>query len=396
VNFLIVGHTHCSIDQYFSVIARAINRSAFIASPLGMEAVWGEAFTNDTKMRKNPKITRKIDAVYDCKAAFKDVRTMKVANHSFPFCFRFNRFHGFARCQYKQFSTPAVWLPKSPPAWRDSAHLNNISVSAGINVRSLDFVGGQLVFLNHLGISNIKDNVDVIRTDSDVIDKLQAFKMVYDSLQNVEAKSLLMMKTQFDDAVIPNPPPQHMVTAMMHELLKKSHNDETAVLVLVKPDACHTVNPTFLNYSDDHSYLDGMPDLTAQLGVDTYADAIMAQLPLVWKSTGKATISAIINSEPPSLGVDVLCFMREKLLYIATHKELMKQQKKRRAETIRNPPEASDPRNVEEEDDEREEDLSTGIDGADMIARTARDMFKTLFNGHIYTWSKTSGAKYHY
>ena len=30
VNFLIVGHTHISIDQYFSVLSRAINRAEFI------------------------------------------------------------------------------------------------------------------------------------------------------------------------------------------------------------------------------------------------------------------------------------------------------------------------------------------------------------------------------
>ena len=30
VNFLIVGHTHISIDQYFSVLSRVINRAEFI------------------------------------------------------------------------------------------------------------------------------------------------------------------------------------------------------------------------------------------------------------------------------------------------------------------------------------------------------------------------------
>ncbi len=27
VNFLIVGHTHCSVDQYFSVLSRAVKES---------------------------------------------------------------------------------------------------------------------------------------------------------------------------------------------------------------------------------------------------------------------------------------------------------------------------------------------------------------------------------
>ena len=37
VCFLIVGHTHSSIDQYFSVFSKKITKSAFICSPLAMK-----------------------------------------------------------------------------------------------------------------------------------------------------------------------------------------------------------------------------------------------------------------------------------------------------------------------------------------------------------------------
>jgi hypothetical protein len=36
---LIVGHTHASIDQYFSVLAREIYKSNFIGSPIFLEAL---------------------------------------------------------------------------------------------------------------------------------------------------------------------------------------------------------------------------------------------------------------------------------------------------------------------------------------------------------------------
>ena len=36
MNFLIVGHTHASIDQYFSVIAKAIRNSHFIGTPVAL------------------------------------------------------------------------------------------------------------------------------------------------------------------------------------------------------------------------------------------------------------------------------------------------------------------------------------------------------------------------
>jgi hypothetical protein len=394
INFLIVGHTHCSIDQYFSVIARAINRSAFIASPLGMEAVWSNAFTHDSKGRKNPKIIRKLDAIYDCKRAFLPLQAVTLSNHSFPFCFKFSLFHGFARCQYKQFSTHEFWLPKSPSGPHDADNIANIPLKDGVNVSGFDFVGGKDFFLEKLGVvfnSTTMKKLDILSMDSDVIEKLSALKSIYHHLQQMEAKSLLKMKVQFDNADIPDPPPESMVTAIMHELERKYSTDDEAIIVLMKPDASRLAKPRFLNYLDEHAFLDGMPDLTSELGVDAYAAAIMQQLAPVFKSSAKATISAILRSEPPSNGVDVLQFMRNTLSYIEQHKELIKI-RKRAVKEIRSAPDANDPHNVYEEDDQEEfGDLSIGVEGADMIAKTARDVFRVLFNGHIYSWSRGSG-----
>jgi hypothetical protein len=41
VFFLIVGHTHASIDQYFSVLAREILKTNFIGSPISLESLLG-------------------------------------------------------------------------------------------------------------------------------------------------------------------------------------------------------------------------------------------------------------------------------------------------------------------------------------------------------------------
>jgi len=37
VGFLIIGHTHASIDQYFSCLRGIIRRANFIASPLALQ-----------------------------------------------------------------------------------------------------------------------------------------------------------------------------------------------------------------------------------------------------------------------------------------------------------------------------------------------------------------------
>ena len=37
MNYLIVGHTHSLIDQFFSVLSKAISRADFIGSPLALK-----------------------------------------------------------------------------------------------------------------------------------------------------------------------------------------------------------------------------------------------------------------------------------------------------------------------------------------------------------------------
>jgi hypothetical protein len=38
VCFLVVGHTHCSIDRYFSVVSTAIHNAKFIPTPMALRA----------------------------------------------------------------------------------------------------------------------------------------------------------------------------------------------------------------------------------------------------------------------------------------------------------------------------------------------------------------------
>lgn len=37
VNFLVAGHTHSKIDQYFSIFSNAIRKAKFIGTPLALE-----------------------------------------------------------------------------------------------------------------------------------------------------------------------------------------------------------------------------------------------------------------------------------------------------------------------------------------------------------------------
>jgi hypothetical protein len=58
VCFLVVGHTHCSIDQYFSVFSDAIGKADFIPTPDAMRYLIANAHKNP---HERPMICRPIE-----------------------------------------------------------------------------------------------------------------------------------------------------------------------------------------------------------------------------------------------------------------------------------------------------------------------------------------------
>jgi len=58
MRFLVVGHTHCSIDQYFSVLSAFLSACAFIPTPMALRYVLSIAHHEDNK---RPLIVRPLN-----------------------------------------------------------------------------------------------------------------------------------------------------------------------------------------------------------------------------------------------------------------------------------------------------------------------------------------------
>lgn len=124
-NFLLVGHTHCSIDQYFGVISKVIGASVFIGSPLSLMHLLRQIGTrNLSHLRqsgsgnstcKTPSIVKYIKVVYDFREAMKPyIRPLKY--YQVPHNFKFRRVDDnlpISICQYRLFSTHS-YLPAVP------------------------------------------------------------------------------------------------------------------------------------------------------------------------------------------------------------------------------------------------------------------------------------------
>lgn len=61
VNFLVVGHTHASIDQFFSTLRNRINRTMFVGSPLALLAL----FLSNQSEKYSVKVAKQIFVCHD-------------------------------------------------------------------------------------------------------------------------------------------------------------------------------------------------------------------------------------------------------------------------------------------------------------------------------------------
>jgi hypothetical protein len=126
--FLIVGHTHASIDQYFSVLARQIYHCDFIGSPLSLHALLGRARDYNLSgawqetekggkpkpQKEKPLLIRKLSVIFDMKACLAPFIDMSIKYYSIPHHFQFKKHMGVAIMQYSIYSTHETLLPPLP------------------------------------------------------------------------------------------------------------------------------------------------------------------------------------------------------------------------------------------------------------------------------------------
>ena len=127
VHFLVVGHTHASIDQYFSVLAKQICRCDFIGSPLALEALlgreraynltgksWKQEEENAKPRKAKPLVIRKLSVIFDLKSLLRKMIDLSIKYYSIPHRFQFKKYNGVAAMQYSIYSTHKQLLPPRP------------------------------------------------------------------------------------------------------------------------------------------------------------------------------------------------------------------------------------------------------------------------------------------
>ena len=192
MNFLIVGHTHSSIDQYFSVLSKAIKSAEFIGSPISLQALCSQAH----KDRARPAVSRQLDICYNIVDALKPYINKKIKFFQVPHCFSFRRRGNKCIMFYKLFSSHEKWLPVEPDLSTKISNNSKTSTSVAdknervleavrnesykltvVEVQPLSCFDGKKSFLSHIGItgdakSNYLINNKQARNKIDAIDSV--------------------------------------------------------------------------------------------------------------------------------------------------------------------------------------------------------------------------------
>ena len=196
VGFLIVGHTHASIDQYFSCLRRKIRNASFIATPMALQHLFTLPFSasEKKKSRFRPPISQlQLYFVHDYRSSMAPYVNPAISDYNIPYQFKFFNVLSKCVCQHKQFTDPKLpWLPlQSSEVLKTVEQLYKSRIFGIENTHSLSTETGKAMLAEHMGF---QDNLNSSRLGSATVgaelDNFRAFNDILPQLQNMESLAL--------------------------------------------------------------------------------------------------------------------------------------------------------------------------------------------------------------
>lgn len=193
VGFLIIGHTHASIDQYFSCLRKKIRKAAFIASPMSLQHLFSVPSPSSERKRsifRVPLSQLQLTFVHDYKTALAPYYNKAITNYNIPYQFKFSLVLGKCICQTKMFSDPLLpWLPNKPNGVEKSIeNLLRSQILDIANTHSLSTDHGRSELNSFLGLPDRINPADATgtATSKEQIETLLALNEVLPQLKEIE------------------------------------------------------------------------------------------------------------------------------------------------------------------------------------------------------------------
>jgi len=178
-NFLIVGHTHCSIDQYFGIISKIIKSCPFIGSPLALVNLLSTIGSQQWKIYKpdarpdstarTPTVVRYIRLVHDYRSAMKPY-IVAIKYYQIPHNFRFQRLDAnipVATCQYRLYRSHK-FLPLAPKEFHGTLETIFSLCKEAIELETFSIVGSE-AYMNNTIFTSLYDERGSALSAADLI-----------------------------------------------------------------------------------------------------------------------------------------------------------------------------------------------------------------------------------
>ena len=153
--FLIVGHTHNPLDQWFSVLGGAVNDAEFFGSRMALHELYSSAHD---KNGQASFVNIQLTVIHDYVKLYDPWLNDDIHYYGIPQRFKIWRFGGVGITQYMNLS-PAVqwlegknWLPRIPQAFV-SSHENILNAQTDIAVSQFAVIGGENAILKEYNIN---------------------------------------------------------------------------------------------------------------------------------------------------------------------------------------------------------------------------------------------------
>ena len=214
--FLVVGHTHNILDQWFSVLSKAIRNAHFIASVIALHELYKFAH-NDDAAHLRPKEVHQLQLYHDWRRYYNPVRNTKIKNFRIPLRFKFKLDPVLNVClmQYMKFSPPEGF--KHLEKWQPVVDKRASALSRGaigdeqcdgsIALASLDIFNGKDTVLKCLDLEtpSITNATDVYDAPEDEKKKFEEAAIVMPIIREIEVRSIgeseIRMDREAEDGV---------------------------------------------------------------------------------------------------------------------------------------------------------------------------------------------------
>ncbi len=188
INFLLVGHTHGSLDQQFSVYSKKIKNKAtkFIVSRLALQSLLERSYSPE-HIWKRPSVSKQLQVVYDFKTMIEPYINNKLMYYTYPHVFKIFNFKGKAIMQYKMFSNHTEWLPNIPQNLQALAAATAAAAAAADTSSSVDNISELLA---HVTL-DVDINLLLKNSQNKLLEKCNLSANLMDNLENGNKTDIL-------------------------------------------------------------------------------------------------------------------------------------------------------------------------------------------------------------